>query len=129
MLAQAWRALGGDPALLELVTAHGDPGLPSPFPVGDLALGAAGWVRLHANYPAPCGGPQRAALGAASTGRGCSHLGLVPSGRAARGQPADARGSSRARSICRAGRGGALLDMPPTWCRDRERQLSWQCLT
>ena len=48
MLGAAWLALGGDPALLELVSARGDVGLASRLAVGDLALGAVGVQRLAA---------------------------------------------------------------------------------
>jgi crotonobetainyl-CoA:carnitine CoA-transferase CaiB-like acyl-CoA transferase len=41
-LKQAWHSLGGDPALLDLVGANGDPELPSRLAVGALALGAVG---------------------------------------------------------------------------------------
>jgi hypothetical protein len=42
LLRRAWVDLGGDPSLPQLVSAHGDPGLRSRLPVGDLALGAVG---------------------------------------------------------------------------------------
>ena len=48
MLASVWDALGGDPALVDLVTAVGDVGLTSAFAVGRLALGAVGAQLLAA---------------------------------------------------------------------------------
>jgi crotonobetainyl-CoA:carnitine CoA-transferase CaiB-like acyl-CoA transferase len=48
VLAQAWQALGGDPALLPLVTTVGSPGLASPLDVGGLAVGAVGAQLLAA---------------------------------------------------------------------------------
>src|SRR3954468_4172708 len=48
VLADAQQALGGDPALVQLVSAPGDPGLASVLPVGRLALGAVGAQRLAA---------------------------------------------------------------------------------
>lgn len=42
VIDEAWEALGGDPALLEQLVVEGDPGLPSRFAVGDLALGSVG---------------------------------------------------------------------------------------
>ncbi|QTE27892.1 CoA transferase [Pengzhenrongella sicca] len=42
VLATAWQALGGDPALLAGLTVRGDVGLASPFAVESLALGAVG---------------------------------------------------------------------------------------
>ena len=56
-LAVAWAALGGDPALLDRVTADGDADLPSPFAVGDLALGAVGAQCLAAEELAAGDGP------------------------------------------------------------------------
>jgi crotonobetainyl-CoA:carnitine CoA-transferase CaiB-like acyl-CoA transferase len=41
-LEHAWRSLGGDPALLDLVNSHGEAALASTLAVGALALGAVG---------------------------------------------------------------------------------------
>src|SRR5215218_2367309 len=48
VLAQAWQALGGDAALLPLVSPDGDPGLAAPLDVGRQALGAVGAQLLAA---------------------------------------------------------------------------------
>lgn len=57
MLAQVWQALGGDPALLELVSAHGNPRLPGPLPVGELAMGAVAAQLLAAEELRAAGRP------------------------------------------------------------------------
>jgi hypothetical protein len=48
VLEQAWADLGGDPALLPLVTVTGSAGLPSALPVGALATGAVAARQLAA---------------------------------------------------------------------------------
>ena len=48
VLEPAWRALGGDPALLPLVPVTGRAGLPSMLPVGALVTGAVAAQRLAA---------------------------------------------------------------------------------
>ena len=48
LLVRAWHDLGGDAALPGLVRVAGDAGLPSPFRVGELAVGAVAAQRLAA---------------------------------------------------------------------------------
>ena len=67
VLEPAWLALGGDPALLPLVSVTGRAGLPSVLPVGALVTGAVAAQRLAAAELSP-GGPGPVVVDAAAGG-------------------------------------------------------------